>query len=163
PPRFKQVWFAGSHSDVGGSYPETESRLSDITLAWMVEEAERLPHPIRVDRSVLKLYPDASGGQHNERKAAIAACPRWLIWLALQLVDSRTLLWREGYRRIPPDAELHGTVVDRFALPGVLMHDQIRPYRPPSLRNHWAVGGYWSPKNCAVGTIPTTRHPIPPK
>src|SRR5262249_368192 len=77
----------GSHSDVGGSYPETESRLSDIALAWMVEEAERLPHPIRVDRSVLKLYPDAAGGQHNERKAAIAACPRSLARLALQFVD----------------------------------------------------------------------------
>ena len=38
-PRFKQVWFAGSHSDVGGSYPETESRLSDIALAWMTQEA----------------------------------------------------------------------------------------------------------------------------
>ena len=80
--RFKQMWFAGSHSDVGGSYPETESRLSDIALAWMVGEAEYLPHPIRIDRSVLKLYPDAAGGQHNERKAAMTACPRWLIRLA---------------------------------------------------------------------------------
>src|ERR1700741_4439939 len=42
-PRFKQVWFAGSHSDVGGSYPETESRLSDIALDWMVREATSLP------------------------------------------------------------------------------------------------------------------------
>ena len=27
---FEQVWFAGNHSDIGGSYPENESRLSDI-------------------------------------------------------------------------------------------------------------------------------------
>ena len=33
--RFRQVWFAGNHSDIGGSYPENESRLSDITLDWM--------------------------------------------------------------------------------------------------------------------------------
>jgi len=33
--RFRQVWFAGNHSDVGGSYPENESRLSDITLKWI--------------------------------------------------------------------------------------------------------------------------------
>ena len=35
----KQVWFAGSHSDVGGGYPETQSALSKYPLAWMVAEA----------------------------------------------------------------------------------------------------------------------------
>lgn len=159
PSRFKQVWFAGSHSDVGGSYPETESRLSDIALAWMVNEAERLPHPIRVDRSVLKLYPDPAGGQHNERKAAIAACPRWLVRLALQFVDQRNFLWRERHRSIPPDAELHPTVLERFALSGVLMHDQIRPYRPPALRNHSAASGYWAPYKHAVGALAAVRAP----
>ena len=32
-----QVWFAGAHADVGGGYPDT--RLSDIALNWMAEEA----------------------------------------------------------------------------------------------------------------------------
>ncbi len=36
----KEVWFAGVHSDVGGSYPESESQLSQITLRWMLCEAE---------------------------------------------------------------------------------------------------------------------------
>src|SRR6516225_4601020 len=36
---FKQVWFAGVHSDVGGSYPEAESGLSKIALRWMLDEA----------------------------------------------------------------------------------------------------------------------------
>lgn len=36
----KQVWFAGVHSDVGGSYPEAESGLSKITLKWMLREAK---------------------------------------------------------------------------------------------------------------------------
>jgi uncharacterized protein (DUF2235 family) len=35
--RFDQVWFAGNHSDIGGSYPENESRLSDISLHWMAD------------------------------------------------------------------------------------------------------------------------------
>src|SRR3712207_6327842 len=35
----EQVWFAGVHSDVGGGYAETE--LSDLTLAWMVDRAQR--------------------------------------------------------------------------------------------------------------------------
>jgi uncharacterized protein (DUF2235 family) len=37
--RLIQLWFAGNHSDIGGSYPEPESRLSDIALAWMCEQA----------------------------------------------------------------------------------------------------------------------------
>jgi uncharacterized protein (DUF2235 family) len=36
----QEVWFAGVHSDVGGSYPEAESQLSKITLRWMLCEAE---------------------------------------------------------------------------------------------------------------------------
>jgi uncharacterized protein (DUF2235 family) len=35
----KQVWFAGVHSDVGGSYPPAESALSNIALEWMLVEA----------------------------------------------------------------------------------------------------------------------------
>jgi hypothetical protein len=34
PQVLKQVWFSGSHSDVGGGYPDHD--LSDITLIWMV-------------------------------------------------------------------------------------------------------------------------------
>ncbi len=35
-----EVWFAGVHSDVGGSYPESESQLSQTALRWMLCEAE---------------------------------------------------------------------------------------------------------------------------
>ena len=35
----KQVWFAGSHSDVGGSYITDKSALSNIALEWMLVEA----------------------------------------------------------------------------------------------------------------------------
>jgi uncharacterized protein (DUF2235 family) len=33
----KEVWFAGSHSDVGGGNPDTS--LPDVSLSWMVQEA----------------------------------------------------------------------------------------------------------------------------
>lgn len=32
----EQVWFAGAHADVGGGYPEAESRFSDVALQWMM-------------------------------------------------------------------------------------------------------------------------------
>lgn len=36
--KVEQVWFAGSHSDVGGGYQD-EPRLADVPLLWMVEKA----------------------------------------------------------------------------------------------------------------------------
>jgi uncharacterized protein (DUF2235 family) len=35
-----QAWFAGVHSDIGGSYLQPESGLPDYTLKWMLAEAE---------------------------------------------------------------------------------------------------------------------------
>ncbi|MES2356507.1 MAG: DUF2235 domain-containing protein [Pseudomonadota bacterium] len=36
--KIEQVWFVGAHSDVGGGYAVTESRLSDISLSWMTKK-----------------------------------------------------------------------------------------------------------------------------
>lgn len=152
PPRFRQVWFAGSHSDVGGSYPETEARLSDIALVWMVQEALSLPHPIHIDPSVLKLFPDPAGPQHDEREAFMATLPAWLLRCCLRLCDRRRFGWREGHRTVPPDALLHPSVIERLRLPGVLDHGDIVPYRPHALREHRAVRHFWETGAAAVGT-----------
>lgn len=76
PDWLQQIWFSGNHSDIGGSYPENESRLSDIALSWMVHAAVNLPdadsptgNGIKVDtRSYLKLNPDPLGPQHDARE-----------------------------------------------------------------------------------------------
>jgi uncharacterized protein (DUF2235 family) len=143
PDRIKQVWFAGCHSDVGGSYPETESRLSDIALAWMLQESRSLPTPILVDFSVLKLYPDCGGAQHDERKAFFSALPKWALQAALWFVSPKDLGWREGHRQIPDDAVLHPSVVERFRRPAVLAHGDMLPYRPLPLRRHPEVAGFY--------------------
>jgi hypothetical protein len=152
--RFKQVWFAGNHSDIGGSYPETESRLSDIALAWMVEEAMGLPNPIYIDCSLLNLYPDCAGPQHDERKAFAAARPRWLVRCARLFVAAKDFGWRQGHRRVPPDALLHASVLERFRLPGVLVYGDMIPYRPHALRHHRLVEGYWRQSAAAPGAGP---------
>jgi uncharacterized protein (DUF2235 family) len=50
-PSFKQVWFPGVHSDVGGSY--AQAGLADGALLWMLEELDA------VEGSKLRLVPDA--------------------------------------------------------------------------------------------------------
>ena len=37
-----QIWFAGAHADVGGGYAPAESRLSDLSLSWMLEQLSGL-------------------------------------------------------------------------------------------------------------------------
>jgi hypothetical protein len=144
PIRFKQIWFAGNHSDVGGSYTENESRLSDISLAWIVEEAEKLPHPIIVDKSVLNLHPSSSGFQHDEREALIDRWPTWLVNLALEFIPRARFGWVEGFRKIPLDAPLHISVIERFKLETVAIYGTSLPYRPENLRNHNDVKGLYT-------------------
>ncbi|MEY2564949.1 MAG: hypothetical protein QOH88_3142 [Verrucomicrobiota bacterium] len=121
---FEQRWFAGNHSDIGGSYPENESRLSDIPLGWMLEAAVNAG--LKYDPSVLHLYPDPTGPQHDESRSSLF---RWA---------PRSL------RPIRADAPLHPSVLDRFNAAEVLDYDTMRPYRPENLRHHTAVKGYYS-------------------
>ncbi|AWI62391.1 DUF2235 domain-containing protein [Sinorhizobium fredii] len=123
---FEQLWFAGVHSDVGGSYPENESRLSDISLDWMVERATSIPYPIIIERNWLNLFPLGGAAQHDECK-------------------SGRLKWKRGVREIPSDAPLHPSVIARFKLPGVIQYDEFRAYRPEGLRNHREVSSYYEP------------------
>src|SRR5581483_11265171 len=44
-----EVWFPGVHSDVGGSYPQLESGLSNTALEWMIEEAKKAGLCIRAE------------------------------------------------------------------------------------------------------------------
>ena len=143
PIRFKQIWFAGDHSDIGGSYAENESRLSDITLSWVVEEAASLPEPLILDRSVLNLYPLSSGPQHDERRSSIDALPNWLSSLALKFIPESKLLWVEGLRSVPNDAPLHQSVLERFQAEKVLIYGEGVPYRPTNLRQHNEVKQYY--------------------
>lgn len=134
-PRLQQRWFPGNHSDVGGSYPEEESRLSDLSLSWILDEATRGEHPILVDRDKLRLFPDAGGQQHCERYA-FSQRHRLASWLGFG--------WPESMRGIPPSAELDPSVLQRFALADVQQCELRRPYRPDSLRQHPATAHYYA-------------------
>jgi len=124
--RYEQVWFAGNHSDIGGSYPENEARLSDITLKWLVEAATTVPNGIRIDGDVLQLYPSSAGPQHDECKSGRFGA-----------------FWEKEHRKIPGGALLHQSVYQRFECPRVLHYDVMKPYRPENLRHHPDVKRYY--------------------
>jgi uncharacterized protein (DUF2235 family) len=118
-----QKWFAGDHTDIGGSYPENESRLSDIALSWMAHEAETCG--LLVDRRVLQLFPAADGMQHDECKSSVF---KYFGKLA-----------RAPYH----DSPMHDTVISRFEQHDVLLYDIRKPYRPECLRNNKFVAYFW--------------------
>ncbi|MEA1989278.1 MAG: DUF2235 domain-containing protein [Pseudomonadota bacterium] len=65
----KQVWFAGVHSDIGGSYPpdkKTGIRTSDITLAWMLDEA--INAGLQIEPHIKESLTDGTKGKlHKSR------------------------------------------------------------------------------------------------
>jgi uncharacterized protein (DUF2235 family) len=113
--RIRQVWFAGVHSDIGGSYPE--KGLSDLALGWIADEAEALTPPLLVNRAVLALRGDPLGLQHDELKTSL-------------------LPWRRGLRRLSARDRIARFVEERFNAPRVPSVDGERPYRPEGLRDH---------------------------
>lgn len=79
----EQVWFRGAHADIGGGYPETG--LSDITLGWMLERAQRHGLMLRPD-AFATLKPDPMARLHDEtaRRPSwswLGTWPRWAMVL----------------------------------------------------------------------------------
>lgn len=134
PKPFLQLWFAGNHSDIGGSYPEAESRLSDIALKWMLEEALSVPDPLLVDPTRLRIFPSPGGVQHDE-VAGMADTVRARTPRPLRAL-TRRLSWKVEHRRPKIDATLHPSVAERFALESVPHQGGDGPYRPEALRQH---------------------------
>ena len=130
---FEQVWFAGNHSDIGGSYPENESRLSDISLDWMLKCASIIPDGLKYDSAVLNRFPYHEGMQHDEVKSGLGLVTK---------LSGRTYAKKE--RDLPgPAAIMHRSVYRRFDLREVLLYDNLGPYRPNTLKTHVDFARYY--------------------
>ena len=140
PEFLQQIWFAGNHSDIGGSYPEEESRLSDIALAWMLEQATSLPQPLLIDATKLHLFPDAAGMQHCEVDAKLDSWPSWL-------PQRWRVTWPEKPRVEAKGAPVHPSVEQRFALPLVRKWGRLGPYRPETMRDDPRFAPFYNPPN----------------
>lgn len=162
-PRLIQLWFAGNHSDIGGSYPEPESRLSDVALHWMCEQAISVPDglktgPIFVNGAkipftgdagpALNIYPAADGVQHCEvagmrdtLDAYTAKLPKWG-WLQLYIAGKN---WETKVREMTHDAPVDPTVKTRAGLPKVTQCARVGAYRPDALAHHGDFKGYYPP------------------
>jgi uncharacterized protein (DUF2235 family) len=115
----RQVWFSGVHSDVGGSYAESEAGLSKITFEWMLVEAIKqgllvdsqraeivLGHGISPTGLPNYVQPDPNGTLHKSLKGS------W--WLAECFPRTRQGRWGlpvgRWVRVIPEGSLIHASV-----------------------------------------------------
>lgn len=136
----KQVWFAGVHSDIGGSYAAAESGLSQITLEWMLCEAVSLGllvDPSKADQVLARvplttIPPPTPAPPNPAQKTHDSLTAAWWIleFLPHSYYDpvAKKEKWRIplGARRvIPENSVLHQTVIEKL---------KVDPdYRPPNL------------------------------
>ena len=97
-PVVQEVWFAGVHSDVGGTFDD-DPRLPQITLKWMVDGALDAGLIIKKDayrKSCCVAADNALGKVHRMGK----------IWAIMTY----------RHRRVPTTALVHQSVHDRIAI-----------------------------------------------
>jgi uncharacterized protein (DUF2235 family) len=143
-----QLYFAGNHSDIGGSYPEPESRLSDVALQWMVAEATAVPHPLLVERDRVRAFPDPSGMQHDETQS-VRENDLW--WMPKWFPKALRQGWAETYR-IANGFPMHPSVHQRFAGGLVDYNGTLAEYRPYNLRNDPRFASYYGKTDPAQAT-----------
>lgn len=114
----KQVWFAGAHTDVGGSYkPDKDGTvLSDNPLEWLVNEAKKSGLSIEkhLDESIHK---NPLAKLHNSRRSFYR-------------------IKKTYYRELNSSGDevlIHNSVKERW--------DKDSKYRPKNLRNYFKDGG----------------------
>jgi len=115
PDRFREVWFAGVHSDVGGQFPD-DHRLSDIAFWWMATEAGQ--HGLRFNpRHFRRLtgFPIGTAPPPDDALGTIHT-NSWMWWLLGG--------WRP--RQVLSNDLLATSVLERMAATAV----SAAPYRP---------------------------------
>ncbi len=110
----KQLWFAGTHCDIGGGLGSANSGLSDITLRWMLDEA--------VNAGLLATHTlESAGDPCSPVHESLTG-----VWWLLEFVPKRyvdmtctppQVRWRiplGSPRRMPEGAVLHRSLEERM-------------------------------------------------
>jgi uncharacterized protein (DUF2235 family) len=120
----EQLWFAGSHCDVGGGYPEPEAGLSKVALKWMIDEARNVGltfNPAALDYQLpSKIWPDSAPADPLAKQHESLKGWWWIVELIPKQFKDPNNHWKPtwtiplGTRRfINTNATVHASVVTR--------------------------------------------------
>jgi len=159
----KEVWFAGVHSDVGGSYIEAESGLSKIALRWILCEAQSAGLRLDPQRVI-----DVLGGKHPyvppNPKGKLHKSLHGFWWLGefwpklyyypVTVPGQVSPEWKRGIRVnlgrarvIQPGVHIHQSVFDR-------MRD-VAEYQPKNLPEQYFTE---QENSCELAPRPVIEH-----
>ncbi|RII26355.1 MAG: hypothetical protein CXR31_11735 [Geobacter sp.] len=132
---FKQYWFSGVHSDVGGGYPEVDSSLWREPFEWMLKEAEDSGLELKSHRlaSVRSKTPSVSQHPWTDPQHESLRGSWWILEFFPKPVwrpDLKRKLPQLGlgrHRSIPENALIHKSVLLRI--------QDKDDYAPPNLSN----------------------------
>ena len=125
PRAFEQIWFARNHADIGGSYPENESRLSEYLSNGSPISSVRACRA----RDVLTLTGHYLTMMHDEIMAGG--------------VGGTCIPWGKKQRPGLVEGELHSTVIDRLNRSSVRNYTSYGRYRPLNLEKHRKAAQYF--------------------
>jgi len=144
---FKEVWFAGVHSDVGGSYAEAESGLSKIALRWMLCEAQSAGLPLDPQKvidvlggKVPSVPPNPKGKLHKSLHGFWWLGEIWpkRYYYPVPVPGQTRPEWKPGItvnlgrtRRIPEGVHIHQSVFEPMR--------QVAEYRPKNLPQQYVT------------------------
>lgn len=139
----RQVWFCGVHSDVGGSYPESQSGLSKIPLEWLLVEAEKAGLRIKEEKARIVLGsgnpdPPVPGLPGYVKPDPDACChrslhgPWWLLEFSPHMGGrgSGFYIPLGRKRKIPRGSVIHESVLVSKWKPTDLPEHRVEPWIP---------------------------------
>ncbi|KAK3703338.1 hypothetical protein LTR37_014550 [Vermiconidia calcicola] len=144
PTNLKQVWFPGSHSNVGGSY--ADSGIANITLAWMMDQlsGNTANHPngfvehdwLKFDEEYIKYWEQ---NQHNwYEKHKQQAYRGWARGYIYDNIYFPTSLTGTQIRR---PCRNHGTFCNTGKPDGERLLEDTQEHIHSSVRAHIDLGG----------------------
>ncbi|XSG81669.1 MAG: DUF2235 domain-containing protein [Methyloligella sp. ZOD6] len=118
----REVWFTGTHSDIGGGHSEAEAGLAKISLDWMIEETRAMGLDY-VTQTVNRLVrgqhdgkdyvaPDAFAEPHDSMTSG------WRVLEYIPLPEKgkslkRLTITNGKHRDVPAGARIHASVIAR--------------------------------------------------
>jgi uncharacterized protein (DUF2235 family) len=137
-----QVWFPGTHCDVGGGFVEAQAGLSKIALKWMVGQAKAFGLAINPTAEAVVLPVSDTPDYVAPNPAATLHESLHGLWWIVEFVPKRIrdpaagfatrwIIHAGQHRYVAPNPNLHQSVIDR--------RKQVPSYQPLNLPSAFTV------------------------